>query len=139
MHFMSCTCNQVRFVVVCQPMDDTDENEKPFEVMEQAGYIPRAKRRKDGFSRQDVVNAFQDAFDIMGGTTRLALWANQNPDKFYPLYAKLLPSTAVVLGQGVQQRIIHAIPRTALDHHPGEVVDVEIVEQAPEELPRDDS
>jgi len=105
------------------------DDDKPFEVIEQAGYIPRAKRRKDGFSRQDVVNAFQDAFDIIGGTTRLALWANQNPDKFFPLYAKLLPSTAVVLGQNAAPRIVHAIPRTALDHHPGsEAVEVEFVD-----------
>ena len=40
--------------------------------------------------------AFQDAFDMIGGVYRLAKWADQNPDKFYSLYSKLVPSTIEV-------------------------------------------
>lgn len=59
----------------------------------------------------DVVSAFQQAFDLIGGTTRLTLWANQNPDKFYPLYAKLMPSTAINIQTDGNQLIIeHAFP-----------------------------
>ena len=44
------------------------------------------------FSRADVTSAFQSAFELIGGTTRLALWANENPGEFYKLFGKLLPS-----------------------------------------------
>lgn len=37
--------------------------------------------------------AFQQAFDLIGGVPRLALWADQNPDKFYSLYSKLIPTS----------------------------------------------
>lgn len=75
--------------------------------------------RPQAFSRQDVVNAFQKAFTTIGGTTRLALWANANPDKFYPLYAKLLPSTALNLFSDVTPRVEQVLPPTPLDYHPG--------------------
>jgi len=48
------------------------------------------------FSRADVVNAFSSAFELIGGTTRLALWANENPGEFYKLFGKLLPSSSQV-------------------------------------------
>ena len=79
--------------------------------------LPFSKQR-DGFSRTDVVNAFQDAFRMIGGVQRMALWANANPDKFYPLYTKLLPSTAIQIGDNAQVVIQHAIPPGALDEHP---------------------
>jgi hypothetical protein len=75
-------------------------------------------KKTDGFSRTDVVNAFQDAFRMIGGVQRMALWANANPDKFYPLYTKLLPSTAIQIGDNAQVIIQHAIPKGALDEHP---------------------
>lgn len=50
--------------------------------------------RTSAFSRQDVIDAFQDSFELIGGVPRLAIWAHDNPDKFYQLYAKLLPSSA---------------------------------------------
>jgi hypothetical protein len=72
---------------------------------------------RDGFSRTDVVNAFQDAFRMIGGVQRMALWANANPDKFYPLYTKLLPSTAIQIGDNSVVTIQHAIPPGPLDVH----------------------
>ena len=48
------------------------------------------------FSRADVVSAFQSAFELIGGTPRLALWANDNPTEFYKLFGKLLPSATQV-------------------------------------------
>ena len=52
--------------------------------------------RNPKFSRADVVSAFQSAFELIGGTTRLALWANDNPGEFYKLFGKLLPSATQV-------------------------------------------
>jgi len=43
-----------------------------------------------------AAKAFQQAFDMIGGVPRLALWADQNPTKFYTLYSKLVPSTAEI-------------------------------------------
>lgn len=43
-----------------------------------------------------AAQAFQQAFEMIGGVPRLALWADQNPTKFYTLYSKLVPSTAEI-------------------------------------------
>lgn len=103
----------------------TDVPDPTFDVVtKQIGPIdgPRAKlsfnKKTDGFSRTDVVNAFQDAFRMIGGVQRMALWANANPDKFYPLYTKLLPSTAIQIGDNSVVQIVHAIPPGPLDEHP---------------------
>jgi hypothetical protein len=81
----------------------------------------RLKRQQDGFSRMDVVNAYQNAFEMIGGTTRLALWANANPDKFYALHARLMPSTSVnITADGTRIIIEHAVPSSPLDQHPTE-------------------
>lgn len=97
-------------------MDENDKD-KTFEIIESQNSIPRTKRRKDGFNRMDVVNAFQNAFHMMGGVPRLALWANQNPDKFYPLYARLMPSTSINIStEGNKLVIEHAVPASPLDN-----------------------
>lgn len=79
--------------------------------------IPRVSRKSNGFNRNDVVNAFVSAFEVIGGIDRLALWANANPDKFFPLYAKLLPATTQVIGDIGTLEIIHRIAPTKLDQH----------------------
>jgi hypothetical protein len=84
---------------------------------ERGPILPRVSRRVDGFSRNDVVNAFTSAFEIIGGINRLALWANANPDKFYPLYSKLLPATTQLIGDAGAIEIIHRIAPTKLDVH----------------------
>ena len=53
--------------------------------------VPKTQR----FSRAEVVNSFATAFEIIGGTTRLALWANENTTEFYRLFGKLLPSSSI--------------------------------------------
>lgn len=79
--------------------------------------IPSVSRKSNGFSRADIVAAFHSSFEIIGGVNRLALWAHANPDKFYPLYAKLLPSTTQLIGDAGALEIIHRIAPTALDRH----------------------
>lgn len=101
------------------------ENDKTEQVLTELAAskrnIPAIRRKEDGFSRMDVVNAFNNAFQMIGGVPRLALWANENPDKFYPLYTKLMPSTAVnISAEGNTIIIEHAIPATPLDVHPGQ-------------------
>lgn len=40
-----------------------------------------------------AADAFQAAFDLIGGIPRLALWADKNPTAFFSLYSKLIPSS----------------------------------------------
>ena len=42
---------------------------------------------------QRAANAFQSAFELIGGVPRLALWADKNPTAFFSLYSKLIPAT----------------------------------------------
>lgn len=104
-------------------MDANDPN-KSFELIvanADAGNPPiptRVRRQRDGFNRMDVVNAFQNAFEMIGGVPRLALWANQHPDKFFPLYAKLMPSTSLNIStEGNTLIIEHALPDNPLDDY----------------------
>lgn len=67
-------------------------------------------------NRAEVVAAFQDSFDMIGGVPRMALWAEEHPTEFYRLYAKLLPSSAAQqIGDKDEMVIRHVLPRSALD------------------------
>jgi hypothetical protein len=99
------------------------------------GQLPtRFSRSKDGFSRNQVVDAFQQAFQLIGGVNRLTLWAHENPTDFFRLYAKLLPATTVSLGDAGAYEIIHSIAPTALDRYKqAKVIDVVIENISPEQ------
>lgn len=72
--------------------------------------------RNPHFTRKDVVNAFQQAFELVGGIPRLALWANENQGEFYKLYARLLPSQAsTALGESNRMEIVVNVPESKLD------------------------
>ena len=83
--------------------------------------------RSESFSRKQVVNAFQAAFELIGGVPRLATWAHTNPKEFYRLYSKLLPNQQVVdFGDSSALRIIHSLAPGPLDGPAlieGEIVD----------------
>lgn len=73
--------------------------------------------KPQALTRQSVVAAFQDAFQQIGGTSRLALWADSHPDEFFKLYARLLPAASDPSLNGDTERVIrHILPPTALDH-----------------------
>lgn len=80
--------------------------------------LPKFRNGTDGFSRQKVVQAFAEAFQLIGGVNRLTLWANQNPGEFYKLYTKLMPASTIQIGVGEKVIIEHALGPTALDIHP---------------------
>lgn len=48
---------------------------------------------KGSTNRKSVIakEAFQLAFDTLGGPEKLALWAKDNQSEFYKLYARLIP------------------------------------------------
>lgn len=72
--------------------------------------------RSPSFSRKEVVRAFQSAFELIGGVPRLAIWADTNPNEFYKLYGKLLPSSnSSALGESSKLIIEMAIKPGKLD------------------------
>jgi len=89
-------------------------------------------KARDGFSRHQVVDAFQQAFEMIGGVQRLVLWAHENPGDFFRLYAKLLPATTVSLGDSGKYEIVHSIAPTALDNHA--IIDATIESMTPAQI-----
>ena len=83
-------------------------------------------------TRQDVVNAFTNAFYMIGGVDRLALWADQNPGEFFKLYGKLMPPANSDLLDGNREFIVrHALPAPVMETGPKpveSVVDAEFEE-----------
>lgn len=82
--------------------------------LKQVAQNPLAKltKRSTGFGRQEIVSAFNTAFEMIGGVPRLAVWGDANPGDFYKLYAKLLPSSSQVDLTGEQKITIeHILPR----------------------------
>ena len=81
------------------------------------GSTVRVPRDTEGqLTRKRVVNAFLDAFHLIGGTPRLALWADENPTEFYRIYAKLLPKqTEAEVTTSGDMTIRHVLPRGPLD------------------------
>jgi hypothetical protein len=72
--------------------------------------------RSPNFSRKEVVQAFQSAFELIGGVPRLAMWGHENPNEFYKLYGKLLPSSnSSALGEQSKLVIEMAIKPGPLD------------------------
>lgn len=94
---------------------ETQDWEKTMEAISQPQTRLAVPRNKD-FSRKDVVTAFQNAFELIGGTSRLALWAHHNEGDFFKLYSRLLPSQASsALGEANEIIIKHVLPRGKLD------------------------
>lgn len=95
--------------------------------------VSRLERVKRSPRRTNT--AVQDAFDLIGGVPRLAVWADKNPGDFYTkIYAKTMSSHREEEHSGVIT-IISKVPRTAID---GEYEDVTPETLAtPEALPRE--
>lgn len=70
-------------------------------------------------NRKRVVQAFQDAFEMTGGTTRLVEFANTNDENyatFIKLYSRLLPSQASAdLVEDKETILKHVLPPSKLD------------------------
>lgn len=57
--------------------------------------MPKTGGRKPGSLNKTTVavkEAFRDAFELLGGTGALVVWASENPTQFYQLYSKLIPT-----------------------------------------------
>jgi hypothetical protein len=82
--------------------------------------VVQAPRRK--FERDKFLNAMNEAFELIGGVPRLALWADRNETEFYRLYAKTIPQASLLDIQGkMQMQILPALAPSALDQ---DIIDV---------------
>lgn len=74
-------------------------------------YAPSGRLRKSSITRADVIGAFYHAFQMVGGTPRLAVWADQNPSDFFKLFGRLLPASSTTELDGPQEILVrHALP-----------------------------
>ena len=63
-------------------------------------------------AKHKLLAAADEAFDVIGGVPRFAMWADQNPSDFYKMYAKTLPQNIDVTGEIT---IRPALPPSPLD------------------------
>lgn len=71
------------------------------------------------FDRQRVAEAFQSAFETVGGVQRLTIYAHNNYDEFIKLYAKLMPKDSDTLGDAMKEMVIkQVLKRSKLDEAP---------------------
>ena len=91
------------------------------ELAESGKSLTRLPRRE--FNRRQVLEAIDEAFQLIGGVPRLAFWAHNNPTDFYKLWGKTIPTASQLEIQGKLQHIIRpALNRSPLDYEEGEIV-----------------
>ena len=80
------------------PQDNLDrfgtEQGETMNLLERLSTQYPEARRPTLFNRMEAANEFREAFELIGGVPRLAVWAHYNPTEFYRLYGKMLPSGA---------------------------------------------
>ena len=65
---------------------------------------PKTGGRKAGVSNKNTLaakEAFQRAFDKIGGASALADWAKNNPSEFYKIYGRLIPMDTNITGGAI--------------------------------------
>lgn len=65
------------------------EREMDFQLTQMASIKRPFVLPRTGATREQIKDTFNTAFELIGGVPRLAIWANDNPDKFYSLWARL--------------------------------------------------
>jgi hypothetical protein len=96
--------------------EEDDSMHNTFKIMADARSKQLSIPRTDKFNRKQVINAFQDSFELIGGVPRLAAWAHEHPTEFYKLYSKLLGNHMQVdVDNSGVIKVIHAIAPSPLD------------------------
>lgn len=74
---------------------------------------------KRPFERQRVLQAIDEAFELIGGVPALAYWGAHNRTEFYKLWGKTIPQSNVldVMGK-MEHHILPALPPSPLDELP---------------------
>ena len=96
------------------------------EVEENLNALAVAPKLPAYASTRNVRLQFQHAFELIGGIPRLAFWAHQNPDKFFPLYSKLIPAqVSGVDGGAIKIELSWLNARDTSGRSPPTIIDVE--------------
>jgi hypothetical protein len=74
--------------------------------------------------RQRGLSALHDAFELIGGVPRLAIYADESPHEFYQLYFRYTQQTDKNVNHTIRI-LAPSIPPTALD---GDITDIEFEE-----------
>ena len=65
-------------------------------------------------NREEIANAFLTSFELVGGVSRLSLWADGNYTEFVKIFGRLLPKETLTTHNG-EITVRHAVPPSALD------------------------
>jgi hypothetical protein len=87
------------------------------ELADKSRGITRLPKR--AFDRQRVLQSLDEAFELIGGVPRMAIWAHHNPTEFYKLWGKTIPQSNMldVMGK-IEHHILPALPSSPLDDLP---------------------
>ena len=67
-------------------------------------------------SRQQLAEEILDVYQLIGGKTRMAVWANDYPSEFYKLVGKMVPKELKAdVDANVELVVSQALAPTALD------------------------
>lgn len=80
---------------------------------------------KRGRDRERFMAALAEAFEIIGGVPRLALWADRNQTEFYKILGKQVPGliqNSLLVKTSGPVTIVSAIPSSPLDEIEARVV-----------------
>jgi hypothetical protein len=114
------------FIAACDNPAQTDEEEVTFvdlpiddweTRMAELSQMPSIRiPRKANRRKAQVVDALNDAFELIGGAPRLALWADTNPTEFYRIWSKLAPKDiCATVESNAELKIVHVLPPGKLD------------------------
>lgn len=112
------------------PVDDVPITPPISEVEGSLAALAAAPKLPAYVKTRNVREQFQHAFEMIGGIPRLALWAHQNPDKFYTLYSKLIPAQVTGEGGGaIKVELSWLNARDTTGRSPNSVIDIEPINQ----------
>jgi hypothetical protein len=95
--------------------EDFGQMGETFDALAASGKNITRLPRKD-FDRKKILRAFDEAFELIGGVPRLAIWAHSNLTEFYKLYTKMMPaSSQLEIAGKISHTILPALPPSALD------------------------
>lgn len=95
------------------------------EVEDNLNTLAKAPQLPSYVKTRNVREQFQHAFELIGGIPRMAMWAHQNPDKFYSLYSKLIPAQVTGLdGGAIKVELSWLNTRDTSGRSPPSIIDV---------------
>lgn len=102
------------------PVDEDEPYELPVPTQDSSfvdflnAHEIQRKAKRAPLKRERIAQAYHDAFELIGGVPRLALFAHSDPKEFYKMHARLIPAESKQQFDGRIQ-IVGFVQPTALD------------------------